>query len=275
MTTFRRSRRLTRLLASCVAVASLLSGSVSYASSQTPPAAPVLGPSLAEASMGPSPTPGPLGIPQTTPLQSFDERAKAGQSRCLGLPCTRPGMARLLAGVSGLLAMAGGTAMLMWIPRWSEPGGHIAGAGPVAVSGAIIGAVIGILSSERRAVDDRVQTATLGASYQRPAQAPLGEFHPGSLNVQASPVLRFSGQSSYLRPILILGSQLGRRTMLDPRPQAEHEIIGRLQTWQLAAGIEYGMWLPYPSRRKRHGYLGPVELLFRSFLETRRENCCR
>jgi hypothetical protein len=192
--------------------------------------------------------------------------------RCSGIPCTRPGVARVVAGVAGFFSMAGGTALIMLVPRWSEPGGYFAGTGPVAMVGALVGTIVGVLSDERTSVDDRVAPLTIGGSFLRGAQAPFGETNPASLSAQASPILRLKGQRAYVRVSGDAGSLLGPKRVVDPRPQANFSSAGKLFHWSFNSSIEFGIWTPYPAKRlKRHAHFGPVEILARMNLSIRRE----
>jgi hypothetical protein len=162
-----------------------------------------------------------------------------------------------------------------------DPSSLLVGAAALGGAGALVGMVVGALSSEHTADADRVRPTTVGVDYRFGRPAKLDERGAHALSFQFAPTYFFPGERARLRLFGHLGGLVRPKRDVDPRPQFDEPISGQegtapvvLTERELTAGVglDFAMALPYPvlpARRSR--FLGPAELRFRPEVQIRRE----
>ncbi len=196
--------------------------------------------------------------------------------RCLvGVePCFRTTSIRLLLGSTGTLASATAVALIFGLGdrnRLGDPAVAIAGAGLIAVGGALIGGAAALLRGDGPALPDRITPATLAVGLGLGGSSVTDERVPYGLTGSIAPTWQFPRDRGRLRLLGSVGGELGDRLERDPRPQTQVADNGAGGTFATAlessrlwvrGGLDLALRLPYPIGR-RSPWLGQFELRYK------------
>ncbi len=207
--------------------------------------------------------------PRTFPGGAFGRCAKGAT------PCVRPHAGRMVLAAVGLLGASAGLAGLLLLGERAgarDPAGWMVGAGSVAVSGAIVGAIFGLSTGDAPGDPDRVRPGLVGLRSTFDAARVRGERHPPVLVGTTAPTWYFADGGGRMRFLLAVGGLAGSRTERDPRPQATGDAPAlREDRLVVNAAVDLAVGLPYPVMApRRSSFLGRAELRVRPEVQIRR-----
>jgi len=181
------------------------------------------------------------------------------------------------------VGLGGGAILLLTLGdsrNGGDPGGLLIGGGSMAVGGAILGSLIGLISGDRPGRTDRVRPATVGLGFDFPGRAWTDEANPAALQMTFAPTYWLPSQTGRLRLFGHVGGPLGTLQEVDPRPQFSTPQPGLEGTYPIALrerklsvglGLDTAFSLPYPTRPKaKASYLGAAELRYKPEVQIRR-----
>jgi hypothetical protein len=235
----------------------------------------------------PAPAPSEPVPPEPAPPSTAPFAAKScpqiGRCCVVGtVPCVHPGLARALLAAGGGAAFAGG--FLGFESGDSlgtgDPYGQLVGTGLIALAGAGIGTLLGLLSPRgETAVEDRPGRPTFRVTISPRSNTTLDESSPYGLSLSFDPTIR-GGDVFQIQPSFSASFGLGESVDVDPRPQRQAFRQGQDSLFpvalkktrvQVAGGAEMAWKLPYPLPGvARPAYAGAFEIRYRPTVEVRR-----
>ncbi|PRQ06895.1 hypothetical protein [Enhygromyxa salina] len=219
--------------------------------------------------------PPPPELIQSEPPDPFVEppvRPRRTQ-RCLPEvdPCVHTMSARLLLAGLGAISTAAAVVLVFQAGdrgQIGDPAMAIAGAGVIAMGGASIGGIVGVLGRDGPTLPDRITPATVALSLALGGSDHTDESVPYGLSGSIAPTWSFPRDRGRLRLIGSVGGNLGNQLERDPRPQTQ-DPDGSFATalerhgWRFDLGLDLAVRLPYPLAQRRPGWLGQLELRYK------------